>query len=131
MDIKTLGVAETKVLHLVGPDKKPLYGEDGKPLTVTIYGPGSRQYAQAQARNLSRTVEQMQRGNQVQATPEEKAQFLAECTKEFSANIEYDGLQGEALFRAVYADLSIGFIADQVIKEVGEWSSFMRASIAG
>lgn len=128
MDIRKLGVAETKVLHLLGPDKKPLIGDDEKPLTVTIYGPGSRQYAQAQARNLSRTVEQMQRGNQVQQTPEEKAQFLADCTEAFSDNIEYDGLKGQALFLAVYADLSIGFIADQVIKEVGEWSGFMRAS---
>lgn len=130
MDIKTLGVAETKVLHLVGPDKKPLYGEDQAPMTVTIYGPGSRQYAQAQAGNVARTVEQMQRGNQVKSTTEDRAQFLAGCTVEFSANVEYDGLKGEALFRAIYSDLSIGFIADQVTKEVGEWSGFMRGSPA-
>src|SRR5260221_13227968 len=107
MDVRKLGVSETKVLHFHGPDKKPLFGEDNLAMTATIYGPGSKQYVKAQAVNLSRTVDQIQSGKPVEQTIEEKAAFLAQCTQSFSSNIEYDGLKGEELFRAVYSDTSI------------------------
>ena len=48
--------------------------------------------------------------------------------KAISQVVEYDGLTGEALYKAVYSDVSIGFIAEQVAKHLSDWSNFQRGS---
>lgn len=132
MDIKKFAVEETGILHLRGADDEPLMGEDGKPMTITLYGPGSKQHARAQSAQQNRLVDKLKRKGKTDQTAEqrarEQAEFLAACTKEFSSNIEYDGLTGDELFRAVYADESIGFIADQAAKHLGDWANFSKAS---
>lgn len=132
MDIKKFAVEETSVIALVGADDQPLLADDQKPMTITVYGPGSKSYARAQAANQNRMIDKLKRRGKTEQSAEEKAreqaEFLAGCTKEFSPNIEYDGLAGESLFRAVYADASIGFIAEQVAKHIAEWGNFMKGS---
>lgn len=131
-DIKRFAVEETSVLALLGPDDAPLVGDDKLPMTVTLYGPGSKSYARAQAAQQNRMIDKLKRKGKADQSAEDKAreqaEFLAGCTKEFSANIEYEGLKGEALHKAVYADTSIGFIAEQVGKHLGEWSNFSKGS---
>jgi hypothetical protein len=131
-DIKRFAVEETSVLALLGADDQPLVGDDKLPMTVTLYGPGSKAYARAQAAQQNRMIDKLKRKGKADQSAEDKAreqaEFLAGCTKEFSANIEYDGLKGEALHRAVYADTSIGFIAEQVGKHLGEWGNFRTGS---
>ena len=34
----------------------------------------------------------------------------------------------QALFKAVYADSSVGFIAEQAMKHLGEWANFSKGS---
>lgn len=131
MDIKKFAVQDASVLVFKGPEGKPLIGDDGKPMTAMLYGPGSKQYAKAQFANTNRVLEQMKGGGLQSQSVEDKARFLADITKEFSQNIEYDGLQDGELFRAVYADLSIGFIAEQAAKHATDWANFMKASPAG
>ena len=130
MDVRKYAVEETGTLELRGPDDEPMLGEDGLPMTITGYGPGSKSYAKAQAANQNRMIDKLKRKGKTDQSAEEKAReqadFLAGCTKEFSANIEYDGLKGEALFKAVYADTSIGFIAEQFGKWLGDWNSFTK-----
>lgn len=132
MDIRKFAVEETSIIELMTSDDKPMVGDDGKPMTVTVYGPGSKPYANAQAAQQNRMIDKLKKRGKTDQSAEEKAreqaEFLAGCTKEFSANIEYDGLQGEALFRAVYADASIGFIAEQVGKHLGDWANFTSGS---
>jgi hypothetical protein len=137
MDIRTFAVEETSVLALLGADDAPLVGEDGKPMTVTLYGPGSKPYSKAQAAQQNRMIDKLKRKGKSDQSAEEKAreqaEFLAGCTKEFSSNIEYPNgngasLTGEALHKAVYADTSIGFIAEQVGKHLGEWGNFTKGS---
>jgi hypothetical protein len=132
VDIRTFAVEETSILELVGADESPLVGEDGQRMTVTLYGPGSKPYAKAQAAQSNRMLDRLKKKGRADQGAEEKAreeaEFLAGCTKEFSANIEYESLKGEALFRAVYADASIGFIAEQVGKHIGEWGNFSKGS---
>jgi hypothetical protein len=132
VDIRKFAVEETSILELVGADEAPLKGEDGKPMTVTLYGPGSKAYARAQAAQSNRMIDKLKKKGKTDQSAEEKAreqaEFLAGCTKEFSSNIEYDGLKGDVLYRAVYADSSIGFIAEQVAKHIGEWGNFSKGS---
>ena len=132
MDVRKFAVEETGVLELRGANDEPLIGEDGKPMTITGFGPGSKTYAQAQAENQNRMIDKLKRKGKTEQSAADKArelaEFLAGCTREFSANIEYDGLKGEALFKAVYSDVSIGFIAEQFGKWLNDWSSFKKAS---
>lgn len=137
MDIRKFAVDETSVLTLHDAGDAPMLGEDGKPMTVTLYGPGSKSYGRAQAAQQNRMIDKLKRKGKSDQSAEDKAReqadFLAGCTKEFSPNIEYpngDGksLTGEALHRAVYSDTSIGFIAEQVGKHLGEWNNFTKGS---
>lgn len=131
-DIRKFGVEETGALHLVDASDQPLLDEQGAPLTITLYSPGSKPYARAQAAQSNRMLDRLKRKGKSDQTAEEKAreqaEFLAACTHSFSDNIEYDGLKGEALFRAVYADATVGFIAEQAGKFLGDWGNFTKRS---
>ena len=133
-DIRKFAVEETGALELLGPSDEPLIGDDGQPITITLYGPGSKAYAKAQAAQQNRMIDKLKKKGKSDQTAEEKvreqAEFLAGCTKEFSPNLEYENLKGDALFRAVYSDVTIGFIAEQVGKHLGDWSNFMKRSTA-
>jgi len=132
MDVRQFAVEESGVVELRDAADEPMVGEDGKPMTITLYGPGSKPYAKAQAAQQNRMIDKLKRKGKADQTAEEKAreqaEFLAGCTKAFSSNIEMDGLKDEALFRAVYAETSIGFIAEQVGRYLGEWGNFKTAS---
>lgn len=139
MDIKKFAVDPTSRLHLCDAQDAPMYatkeGSDepdmSKPICVVLYGPGSKPYARAQAQQNNRMVDRLKRKGKSDETAErraaEQADFLAGCTKEFE-NLEYDGLIGDELAKAVYADITIGFIADQVGKHLGDWANFSKVS---
>lgn len=132
MDIRKFAVEETGVLELLDAADEPMIGEDGKPMTITGYGPGSKQYAKAQAAQQNRMIDKLKRKGKTDQSAEDKvreqAEFLAGCTKEFSSNITYESLTGEALHKAVYSDAGIGFIAEQFGKWLGEWGNFTKGS---
>jgi hypothetical protein len=122
--------AADELLYADGPDGEP---DKSKPVAVNLYGPGSKQYAKANAVNQNRMVEKLRRKGKVDESADEKAQqaaeYLALCTHSWE-NMEYgdSGLQGEALSKAVYADASIGFIGDQVAAHIKEWGNFLKVS---
>ena len=132
MDLKKFAVADTSTVDLRDANDVPMVGDDGKPMMVTVYGPGSKPYARAQAAQGNRLLDKLKRKGRTEQSAEEKAreqaEFLAACTVEFSANIEYEALKGEALHRAVYNDSSLGFIAEQVAKHIGDWVNFTPPS---
>lgn len=139
MDIRSKGVVEIAVLHLRDAEDEPMYDvkEDGtpdrdKPMTVTLYSPGSKQFAKAQAWQNNKWVERLKRkGKNAEQSADEKikeeAEFYAMCTKEMSG-VEYGDLAGEDLFKAVYADTSVGFIITQVKNHLGDWANFSKRS---
>jgi hypothetical protein len=133
MDIKKFAVESTGRLHLRDAADELMFADDkqSKPIAVNIYGPGSKQYAKAQAAQSNRMLDKLKRKGKTEQTAEqraaESAEFLADCTASFE-NLEYDALTGTALAVAVYSDQSIGFIADQVAKFIGDWSNFTKAS---
>lgn len=131
MDITQQAVNETSELHLCDATGEPLYdgeGEQKRPVTVVLYGPGSKQYVRAQAAQNRRVLEAFRaKGRKADTSREDNAQFLADCTVEFR-RLEYGGLEGVELAKAVYADASIGFIAEQVSKHLGDWANFTKGS---
>lgn len=132
MDIKQFAVDETGVVELLDANDEPLVGDDGQRMTITVYGPGSKTFARAQAAQGNRMLDRLKRKGKADLSADERAkeqaEHLAALTKEFSPNIEYDGLTGEALHKAVYSDVSIGFIAEQVAKHLSDWSNFRAGS---
>ena len=132
MDIRNIAVQTEGVVELLDVDNNPLLDDSGEPLKVTVFGPGSREYMKAQAELNNRLLDRLKRKGKSEQSAEEKAReqidFLVSCTKEFSPNLQYGDLQGEALFKAVYSDRSVGFIAQQVGEFIGEWSNFKKPS---
>lgn len=126
MDIRTKAVQPTSRLELRDANDELLQG-----VFVTVYGPGSKQYAAAQARQQNRMIDKLKSKGKTEQTAEQKAaetaEFLADVTVSFEG-LEYDNLEGRALALAVYSDVSIGFIADQVAKHCGDWSNFSKVS---
>jgi hypothetical protein len=134
MDIRKFAVEPTSRLHLRDATDELMYadGDESKPICAIVHGPGSKQYAKAQAAQQNRIIDKLKRKGKTEQSADqiaaEKAEFLADCTAGFE-NLEYDGLTGDALARAVYGDTSIGFIADQVAKWMGDWSNFTKGSV--
>lgn len=129
MDIRKFAVSPTARLVLRDAADMPMLTEDGREIAVNVYGPGSKQYAKAQAAQTNRLMDKMKRKGKSDQSAEQRAaeaaEFLADCTASFE-NLDYDGLQDRALAIAVYSDLTIGFIADQVAKHIGDWSNFSK-----
>ena len=131
MDIRKFAVEETATIHLRDGSDELMYADEAKkkPIQVVVYGPGSKTFAKAQTANNNRLMDRLKRKGKTEKSAAEQAEetagFLAACTKS-SENLEYDKLEGEALYKAVYADTSLGFIADQVNKHMGDWSNFTK-----
>lgn len=138
MDIRKFSVVPTSRLHLLDANDQPMYvqneaGENdfSKPIAVNLYGPGSKPYAAAQAAKNNRMIDRLKRKGKSDLTAEqiaaEDAIFLTGCTGSWE-NMHYDALEGAALSKAVYEDRTIGFIAEQVGKHIGDWGNFSKAS---
>ena len=133
-DITTLAATDTSTLELVGGDDAPLFDEKGKRLSITVYGPGSKVYQRAQARQQNLIMDKLKKRGRMDQSAEEKAleqaEFLAACTVSFNgfAYPPADGLEGQELFRKAYADPSIGFIAAQVAAHINDWANFTKSS---
>jgi hypothetical protein len=148
MDLRQKAVSDTAFLHLRDADDELLYekkkipdpensggtievDDEEKPVGIWLYGPGSKQFAKATAAKNNRNIDRLKKKGKsdmsAQEAIEDGATFLAGVTKSFQY-IERDGLEGEALFKAVYADITHGFISDQVTAFIGEWGNFKQGS---
>lgn len=136
MDITTQAVADTAPIHLKSAAGDYLYDEKGAPCRIVIYGPGSDQYAQIEARQTNRAVKRMQDndGKVSVAAPDqrakEQAEDLAALTVAFE-NFDYSpakGKSGVEFYEAFYRDQRLGFIHQQVLKALRDWGNFMDGS---
>ncbi|MGK5049606.1 hypothetical protein ACQ4WP_27475 [Janthinobacterium sp. GB4P2] len=137
-DIRKFAVEETAVLHLKDANDELMYadGADGnpdksKPMRVKLYGPGSKKYAKIQAANNNKLFTRLKKKGKEDQSADDKAQESADTltalTHSFE-NVSYDELAGEALYKAVYLDVTIGFIATQVNTHLNDWANFTKAS---
>lgn len=137
MKIKTLAVAATAFLHLKNPADNTFLYEDGKPVGIDLFSPGSPEFARVEERQSARAVKRMQDNDgKISVAPVEQrrteaADDLAALTSGFR-HIEHDGpdgpLAGTALFTAVYADPTLGWIKEQALKMLGDWGKFTPGS---
>jgi hypothetical protein len=136
-DITQQAAVDTTAIHIKGLDGEHLYADANReqPVRIVIYGPGSKAYAAVEARQTNRSLKRMQDndGKPSVASPEqrliEQAEDLADITVAFE-NLGYPpagGKQGKELFQALYADPTLGNIAQQVLKGVKDWGNFKPA----
>lgn len=131
-DIAELAAQDTQAIRIVAPGGKPLLAEDGAtPATITIYGPGSRQQAQAQADRNARILRMARKNPSARLSPEDEAQetsvFLADLTVSLNG-FTYKGGADRAAIEAMFADRKLGWLADLVSKEAGDWANFLPQS---
>lgn len=129
-DISTLSVNETKEIQLRHPATDELLMNDGKVMSITVHGPGSKVFAKARSVAENKAVDRIKKKGNTDQTPEQKqenaAEFLAACTVSLN-NFDYKGGADAAAIKAMYLDRKIGFISEQVDKEMGDWANFMKA----
>ena len=136
--IKKYAIEETTVHHLRDGNDELMYadGQDGKPdltkpMRVNLYGPGSKNHARARASAGNRAMDRFKKKGKSDQTHEEQieetARFLTACTKSME-NVEYEEMSGEAMYKAIYSDLELCFIPQQLDKILGVTSNFTKAS---
>ncbi len=136
-DITSLAVSETSTLHLKDAAGNLIFappaeeGGEKRPVTVTVYGPGSAEHAKAVAKRSNRNIARLRKKGSVELSADdvaaEGAEFLAAITVRFD-NLDYKGLTDHEMHKALYADRKLGFIADQVNEHIGDWENFTGGS---
>jgi hypothetical protein len=129
-DISSLAVKDTTTIDLETPSGDELINDQGERLSITAYGPGSKQFNKAQGVRNRAILEYVKRGGKKMKDGEQReldAEFLASCTVSFN-NFKYQDLTGFEMFKAAYLDTSIGFISEQVNKAIGDWANFTQGS---
>lgn len=129
-DISSLAVKETAIVELETATGEPLLDANGAQLTITVYGPGSKQFQKAQATRNRAILEYVRKGGKKMKDDEQRvldAEFLAACTNSFNG-FGYKEMTGYEMFKAAYLDPGIGFIAEQINKAVGDWANFTQGS---
>lgn len=129
-DISTLAASDTSDVQLRNPVTDDLMFNDGKPMSITVYGPGTKVFAKARSQAENRAIDRMKRKGKTDQSPEEKlentAEFLAACTVSLN-NFDYKGASDAAAIKAMYSDRSIGWIGELVDKHMGDWANFTKA----
>lgn len=130
-DISKLAASETTDVHLRDPGTDELLFNGDQPISVTVYGPGSKPYAKARSAAENRAIDKFKRKGKTDQTPDEKLEntvaFLSACTVSLN-NFDYKGATDAAAIKAMYGDRTIGWINDQVDKAMGDWANFTKPS---
>lgn len=131
-EITTKAAKDTAVIDLNDLAGQPLCDEAGNRLSVTVFGPGSKAYAAAQAARQQRMLDLVARkGRNARLSAEDarrdSAQFLAACTVSFNG-FAYKGASDAAAYEQAYADPGLGWLADQVGQAVSDWANFSSGS---
>lgn len=137
MDLFTLSAAETAVIKLLHPATGEPLTEDGEPLTVSVYGPGTAQHQQMRTARDRRIMAAAMAANKAGKKPADLADpdkeridtaaDLAACTASING-WTYKGATDAAAIKAAYADASMSWLADQVSRGLGDWSTFLPES---
>ena len=130
-DISSLAVKDTTIVELETPTGDELLNDKGERLSVTVYGPGSKQFNKAQGVRNRAILEYVKRGGKKMKVGEQReldAEFLASCTVSFN-NFTYKEFTGSEMFKEAYLDTAIGFISEQVNKAIGDWANFTQGAV--
>lgn len=135
-DLRSLSIAQTADMPVRDAAGEPQFAADGEtPITITLHSPGSKQHQRAkhaaEERNNTRAFARMQGKADGKISAEEKvrerAEFLAACTVSING-ASFGDVAGHEGFKSLYADITVGHIADDAEKFLAERANFKLAS---
>lgn len=129
---------DVAVLHLKDGGDRPMYadGADGrpdlsKPVRVWVYGPGSKQFEQAQAERSNRLTEMLQKpGDKTAEAARIGAEYLASLTKEWENAADDPAKSGRELSLEIYGNRRLPHVRDQVAGFAVQTANFTTPSTA-
>lgn len=132
MDISSLAAVETYDVEIINPATGVAVPGDGGDCSITVYGPGTQVFVAAKSAASTTVMERIRKRGKVNPKDQEEvaetAKFLTAITKSFN-NFNYRGMpNGKDAFHALYSDISLGWITDQVNRDGGDWANFMPES---
>ena len=124
--------AETAVLDVLGPTGDPLL-YNGQPVRIELYGPGSRQGVEAQAKmeQASQSIAMSMavaagKGWQPKDTPDEMRALQVKKLAAFTKSLINFPVPGGA--QAIYENPQLGYITRQVERFQADWANFPTGS---
>lgn len=137
-DITKKRALETAQIELQAGDGSPLVDDEGNQLYVTVHGPASKIWQQADAEMSRKRAERIRKGGgKIEAALDhglaDRIDFLCRITVSFDGWV-YPNPDGknwptlQHMFRAAYSDDALGYIRDHTYAEAANWESFCRGS---
>jgi len=134
-DITKKRALETAKIDLTDGEGAPLLDDDGNRLSVTLCGPGSKTWQQADAERSRKQASRAEKNPRRIASTiidhrrDDEIDFLVAITVSFNGWVYPGDFPSQKdMFRAAYADDSIGYIRDQLAVEGNGWSAFNRSA---
>lgn len=136
----SLQTAQTGTVHLKDARGIPMmYTPDGAdkpvPVIVTVYGPGSEQYRNAQQAAKRRIMELLKQssedGKPGTLTDDERSADAAELLADLVVDItgfDFEGQSQRDYLRDLFADQSCGYITNQINEFAGDWANFYKGA---
>ncbi len=134
-NIKSLAIAAFATMPVRDADGEAQVDGVGNPLSITYHSPGTKQYQKAkhaaEERNNTRVFGRMQGKSEAKQSADDKvnerAEFLAAVTISFNNfNDGEDG--GFEMFKRVYSDIELVYLAEDGEKFLGERGNFKKSS---
>lgn len=133
-DLRTLSIGQTADMPVRDAAGEPQFNADEQPITITFYSPGTKNFQRAkhaleESQNARALARMQGKGNKQSADDktQERAEFLASVTVSINGASMGDKAGHEA-FKALYADITLGHIADDADKFLADRGNFKAAS---
>lgn len=144
-DITKKRANETARIELIDGEGAPLTDEEGNVLAVTVFGPGSKRWQQADAERNRKRTQRLEKNRRnlaaaIEGSKDDEVEFLVSITQSFDGWIypapkTADWSEGDPdpawptsaqMYRAAYDDDTIGFIREHVHSEASSWGAFTK-----
>lgn len=134
-DITKKRALETAKIDLTDGEGAPLLDDEGNRLSATLCGPGSKTWQQADAERSRKQASRAEKNPRRIASTiidhrrDDEIDFLVAITVSFNGWIYPGDFSSQRdMFRAAYADDSIGYIRDQLSAAGNGWESFSTSA---
>lgn len=132
--LKSLAILPTGKYVVTDAAGAVQYQEDGTtPMTITHHSPGTKIFQSALHDFNAKSkggLAALMKGKEDKTDPEAEtrdlAVFLAAVTISFDG-FDYEGMRGNAMFRAAYEDVSIGHVAEGLNQYMGKRGNYLPA----
>lgn len=135
-NIKSLAMSQTADMHVCDANGEKQFNDDGDPITITFYGPASKEYRKVRFENEQ--VAQAQATEIVlgkkssltwQDKAENRAEYLSKLTVSFNGFSDPSGkLKGVEFYKSVFEDVELVHIADDSESFLNNRKNFTKPS---